>query len=211
MLRKDRIGQKWGRLTVKEFHGRNSARCALWLCICECGNSTIVEGSTLQAGRVKSCGCLRREMCRMMGTNNVRHGGRRNGKRTPENNSYSNMLSRCYNPNATGYERYGGRGIRVCRRWRHSFTNFLADMGKRPPGTTIHRIKPNGNYTPRNCVWRTPAEQAQATRRTKLTLEKVRRIRNDVEYFTLGELAKEYGVSAGWIGQIVARTGWANV
>jgi hypothetical protein len=121
------------------------------------------------------------------------------------------MLSRCYNPKATGYHRYGGRGIKVCKRWRHSFTNFLADMGTRPEGTTIHRIKPNGNYTPHNCAWRTPAEQQQATRRTKLSPLAVRRIRHDVEYFTYGELAREYGVSPSLIGQVIAGKVWANV
>jgi hypothetical protein len=211
MLRKDRVGQKWGLLTVKEFHGRNSARCALWLCVCTCGNTTIVEGSTLQAGRVKSCGCLRREMCRVMGTNNITHGGRRHGKRTPENCSFTMMLSRCYNPKATGYKRYGGRGIRVCRQWRHSFKNFLADMGTRPVGTTLDRVNPNGNYTRRNCRWRTPAQQQQNTRRTKLSALKVRTIRQAAPYFSFKELATEYGVSANWIGRVVAGKAWAHV
>jgi hypothetical protein len=44
------------------------------------------------------------------------------------------MKNRCFNPKAPDFERYGGRGIRVCERWRTSFTNFLSDMGERPEG-----------------------------------------------------------------------------
>lgn len=74
------------------------------------------------------------------------------------------MIQRCYNPKATGYAKYGGRGIAVCDRWRYSFKNFLDDMGERPKGKTLHRIDPNGNYEPGNCKWATPQEQARAAR-----------------------------------------------
>ena len=63
------------------------------------------------------------------------------------------MRARCTNPRHIQFRRYGGRGIRVCERWLNSFENFLADMGPRPPGTTIHRINNHGNYEPGNCVW----------------------------------------------------------
>jgi hypothetical protein len=70
------------------------------------------------------------------------------------------MLDRCNNPNSTAYPRYGAKGIRVCKRW-HLFDNFLEDMGERPAGCTIDRIRSSRNYTPGNCRWATNAVQAR--------------------------------------------------
>lgn len=77
------------------------------------------------------------------------------------------MISRCYLPTANSYHNYGGRGIRVCARWRKDFWNFVSDMGDRPDGKSLDRIDVDGNYTPKNCKWSTAAEQRRNQRRNR--------------------------------------------
>jgi hypothetical protein len=76
------------------------------------------------------------------------------------------MKSRCQNPKATSYAAYGGRGIRICKRWAR-FENFLADMGPRPRGKTLDRRDVNGNYSPGNCRWATSHMQRVNQRTSK--------------------------------------------
>jgi len=100
---------------------------------------------------------------------NAIHGNCINGKRTTEYSCWSAMKQRCLNQNNKFYYNYGGRGISVCDRWKDSFENFLADMGKRPKGKTLDRINNNENYEPSNCRWATRKEQSANRRNTKRT------------------------------------------
>lgn len=65
---------------------------------------------------------------------------------------------------------YGGRGIVVCARWLgpDGFANFYTDMGLRPDGHSLERRDNNGPYSPDNCYWATPLEQARNKRNNRL-------------------------------------------
>lgn len=57
----NRIGMKYGRLTVVEHKGRNERGVHLWLCKCDCGNYKIVSSNNLSSKKSNSCGCLKAE------------------------------------------------------------------------------------------------------------------------------------------------------
>ena len=65
-VKKDLIGQKYGRLTVidraEDYISPSGDHVACWLCKCDCGNEKVVKGSSLKRGNTKSCGCLAREI-----------------------------------------------------------------------------------------------------------------------------------------------------
>ena len=86
------------------------------------------------------------------------------------------MVDRATNPDNPAYPEYGGRGIAVCERWQglpDGLLNFIADVGERPPGTSLDRFPDNdGPYAPDNVRWASASQQGYNRRRVgKLTRE----------------------------------------
>lgn len=142
---------------------------------CFCGATFESYKYNVFSGHTKSCGCL--------------------GRLRSENASFKNpayrvwqqMRSRCSNPRATGFDKYGGRGIAVCVEWG-SFERFLADMGPRPSRDhTLDRIDNNEGYSKENCRWATRNEQANNTRRNHF-------IEFDGQALTVAQWAERVGV-----------------
>lgn len=152
------VGQRFGSLVVLSEAGRTRAKKRTWSCRCDCGREIVAIGGNLSSKKSRSCGCFRNEeQSRRIASRNTTHGQ----SNSPTYRSWAAMHSRCGNANATGFHRYGGRGIIVCGRWSN-FAAFLADMGERPDGKTLDRFPdPDGNYEPGNCRWATPSQQAR--------------------------------------------------
>jgi hypothetical protein len=152
----DLTGQRFGRLVAIARTHERTRRSVVWVCLCDCGNTTRVPAMQLVWIHTRSCGCLRSGQNRTHGQT-----------LTPEYRSWRAMKQRCLDAGHIGYHNYGGRGITVCDRWRFSFENFYTDMGKRPPETSLDRIDNNGNYEPGNCRWATRIEQGLNRRTTR--------------------------------------------
>jgi hypothetical protein len=167
-------GRSFGRLTcicrVDPPESVVNSGNKYYLCQCSCGNEVVVPLSDLLSGHTKSCGCLHSELSAER--NRLRNTTHGMGD-TREYKSWAAMVARCTNEKHRSYGNYGGRGIKVCDRWRNSFENFYADMGDRPPGMSLDRIDNDGDYTPDNCRLATTKEQNRNKRSNRLIEGKV--------------------------------------
>lgn len=198
--RQDLTGLPFGRWSVLRFAGIKGQH-AYWLCRCECGATAEVAARHLLGD--KSHGCRR---C---------GGSRTHGQsQEPHYKLWLGIKSRaCYGNEPEIFKNYRGRGIRMCRRWRESFTAFMEDMGHRPTSKhSIDRINNDAHYScghcdeclaegwPANCRWATKLEQCNNTRANRL-------VTCDGETATLAEWSRRsgnrqntivYRLDAGW-------------
>lgn len=182
--RKFCIGARFGRLTIIGLEKLKAK------CLCDCGTEKTVHRSNLSSGSTTSCGCYMREF---VSVNSKKHGKRK----TRTYNIWSNMRQRCHNENHPAFNRYGGRGIFVCERWRSSFEAFVEDMGDCPEGLEIDRKNNNLGYFKENCRWATRAAKNQNTSVSK------RWIIDGEEYPSCAAAAKALGKGRNTIASMV--------
>lgn len=180
----DLTGKRFGKLTVIKKHNQDKWGGWNWLCMCDCGNETVVSGGHLRGLKTKSCGCSRKE------TKNFTH--KMTGSRLYK--VWHTMKSRCYYEKSEMFKHYGGRGITVCDEWKNSFISFYDwsikngyDENAERGQCTIDRIDVNGNYEPNNCRWATIKQQANNTRRNHF-------IKYNGKTQTVSQWANELGV-----------------
>lgn len=176
-------GDKYGRLTAVK-HSHKVKTHQHWFFKCSCGNEKVICVDSVKSGKTKSCGCLRKEQAKKQGKNNTTHGM----KGTRAYKSWQAMKQRCLNKNCSAYKNYGGRGITICTEWLESFENFYEDIGERPEGKSLDRIKNNLGYYKSNCKWSTRKEQNNNTRQNRLLTYKGKTQ-------TLAQWSEELGIS----------------
>lgn len=182
--------EKFGKLTVLQYAFTKNNQ-AFWQCLCECGNKKNVRTQDLRSGKVKSCGCLRKQLLTTHGLHNTRI-----------YKIWNTIKGRCYNLKNTNYKYYGERGIKMCDSWKTnfiSFYNWAISNGYRD-NLTIDRINNNGNYEPSNCRWVTKEVQSWNTRQNHLLTYKN-------ETHCIGEWAKIIGLCSRTLRARINR-GW---
>lgn len=179
----DLVGNKFGKLTVlRQYGSKNGKR--FWMCLCDCGNTSIVSTNQLTSGHTKSCGCSVGRPC-----------GKSPGwKGTIVYSRWQAMKKRCYQVGTAGFENYGGRGIKVCDEWKDNPSAFCewALANGFSEELTLDRIDVNGDYSPENCRWVTRTEQARNKRNNRL-------IEHNGEKITVAEYCEKTGVNSGTV------------
>lgn len=188
----DMTGKQIWKLRILRLMDKKANKPARWECACECGTVFVTDGTSIRAGRTKSCGCLTRYK-----------GGKRmrNGEyKTPTYRIWTGMLSRCNNKNDKKAHLYHNKGITVCERW-HDFHNFLADMGERPAGMSIDRIDGSKGYSPDNCRWADAKTQGNNTNANVV-------LNHKNESLTVSQWAERVGIKQNTIIYRLRR-GWS--
>lgn len=207
----DLTGKKFGRMLVLSRAANDRGGRAKWNCVCDCGTMKDVASYDLRSGHTTSCGCIGRERAaQRLETHGLSNGG---DKTSPVYNVWSKMKGRCYSKGNNRYYRYGARGITVCENW-HDFQNFhdWAMSNGYEKGLQIDRIDNNGNYCPENCRWVDVATNCRNRSTSKLTVEKVKRIKKMIRRGErTRDIAMAFGVGATSISNIKHGRSWVDV
>lgn len=180
------VGRQFTNWRVVEAAGSSKNGKRLFRCVCSCGASGVVVGGNLTSGQSTGCGHDRSDRIR---AHLVKHGAKSRGESHPLYNTWSNMHSRCSNPNSAEFRNYGGRGISVCPEW-DDFWRFVEDMGEKPhPSYSIDRINNDLGYRPSNCRWASKSDQSK-NRRVSVFLT------HDGETMCMKDWARRLGVTA---------------
>src|SRR5271154_1381355 len=130
--------QKFVKLTTIRRISKTAKSRTQWLCKCICGKETIVDSAKLRNGHTKSCGCAKLAHNAAFGPSTRTHGM----SKSTTYRIFKHIHERCEVKSCKSYSCYGGRGIKVCERWK-KFENFFADMGEKPLNLSIERIDNN--------------------------------------------------------------------
>lgn len=156
----DLTGKRFGRLVVVDYAFTKDNK-AYWNCICDCGNTCVKKGSNLMYDVTKSCGCLHKEQLQQRNTLSAKWKGSSTGDNQRLYHIWCAIRNRCYSEHHVRYDRYGGRGIKVCDEWLndfYAFEDWSMENGYQDD-LTIDRIDFDGDYEPDNCRWITQKEQ----------------------------------------------------
>ena len=178
------IGQRFTRLLVLEEgipkYTPSGQKQITWVCKCDCGNVVTVRARALKVKDNKSCGCLNKENAKIKATNmyKFRSNIKSIQKGSHEWKEYAvwrSMCDRCNNPNTKTWDYYGGKGIKVCKRWLESFDNFFYDIGPIPKGLEIDRYPDmDGNYKPSNVRLATRSQNVKNRDYDKIMAKRIR-------------------------------------
>ena len=186
-----KTGDISGRYTVLGIFKEEGKYPKYARCQCSCGSQIrFVPVSALRTGDAKSCGCLHKERV-------TKHGAW--GK--PLFGVWRAMISRCTNPKDKRYNRYGGRGIRVCDQWL-DVNKFITDMTKGyEKGLQIDRKNNDGNYCPENCQWTTTKQQTRNYSRNVI-------LEHDGKSLCLADWSIDTGINYGTLWTRI-QSGWS--
>lgn len=190
---KNLLGERFGKLLVTERRANKKDGTAVWKCVCECGQFREITGTSLRAGRHKSCGCS----SPLFSTERLTTHGL---SRTRTYRIWAGMKQRCSDAAIGKSKRlYFDKGIRVCKEWQ-DFEAFFNDMGEAPEGCSIDRIDGNKGYEPSNCRWSTPQEQGNNTSSNRV-------IEHDGKSQTISQWARDIGIKPNTLLYRIRR-GW---